>query len=79
MFIFIDHVPENGFATFTLRNFGFSDAAEVFVLLAGFSAVLAYGRTFEGQGSAPAPAASPTGSATFISGTWACSWSAPSA
>jgi len=33
-----------------LRNFGFADAAEVFVLLAGFSAVLAYGRVFEGQG-----------------------------
>ena len=37
-------------AKFTLRNFGFADAAEVFVLLAGFSAVLAYGRVFEGQG-----------------------------
>jgi hypothetical protein len=50
VFIFIDHIPQNGLAHFTLRNFGFSDAAEVFVLLAGFSAVLAYGRTFEGQG-----------------------------
>jgi hypothetical protein len=50
LFIFIDHVPDNGLAKFTLQNFGFSDAAEVFVLLAGFSAVLAYGRTFEGQG-----------------------------
>jgi hypothetical protein len=50
IFIFIDHVPGNGLAYFTLRNFGFSDAAEVFVLLAGFSAVLAYGRTYEGQG-----------------------------
>ena len=42
VFIFIDHVPGNDLARFTLRNFGFSDAAEVFVLLAGFSAVLAY-------------------------------------
>lgn len=47
LFIFIDHVPGNGLANFTLRNFGFADAAEVFVLLAGFSAVLAYGRTFD--------------------------------
>lgn len=47
LFIFIDHVPDNVLARFTLRNFGFADAAEVFVLLAGFSAVLAYGRTFE--------------------------------
>ncbi len=50
LFIFVDHVPDNGLGRFTLRNFGFADAAEVFVLLAGFSAVLAYSRTFEGQG-----------------------------
>jgi hypothetical protein len=50
LFIFIDHVPDNVLAKFTLRNFGFADAAEVFVLLAGFSAVLAYSRVFEGQG-----------------------------
>jgi len=50
LFIFIDHVPGNVLGNFTLRNFGFADAAEVFVLLAGFSAVLAYSRTFEGQG-----------------------------
>jgi hypothetical protein len=50
LFIFIDHVPGNDLARLTLRNFGFSDAAEVFVLLAGFSAVLAYARTFDGQG-----------------------------
>src|SRR5687768_8230027 len=50
LFIFVDHVPDNVLAKFTLRNFGFSDAAEVFVLLAGFSAVLAYSRVFEGQG-----------------------------
>ena len=50
IFIFVDHVPGNDLARFTLRNFGFADAAEVFVLLAGFSAVLAYGRTFENDG-----------------------------
>lgn len=50
LFIFVDHVPDNVAAKFTLKNFGFADAAEVFVLLAGFSAVLAYGRVFEGQG-----------------------------
>ena len=47
---FVDHVPDNVLAKFTLKNFGFADAAEVFVLLAGFSAVLAYQRVFEGQG-----------------------------
>lgn len=40
--IFIDHVPDNSWARFTLQNFGFSDASEVFVLLAGYSAGLAY-------------------------------------
>jgi hypothetical protein len=50
LFIFIDHVPGNDLARLTMRNFGFSDAAEVFVLLAGFSAVLAYGRTFNARG-----------------------------
>lgn len=42
--IFIDHVPYNRWAAITQQNFGFSDAAETFVALAGFSAVLAYGR-----------------------------------
>lgn len=42
VFIFIDHVPDNSWAGATLRNFGFSDASEVFVLLAGYSAGLAY-------------------------------------
>jgi len=50
LFIFVDHVPDNVVGKFTLRSFGFADAAEVFVLLAGFSALLAYGRTFETQG-----------------------------
>lgn len=44
IFIFWDHIPQNPLASFTLRNFGFSDAAEVFVFLAGYAAVLAYGK-----------------------------------
>jgi hypothetical protein len=48
--IFIDHVPENIFDHVTQRNFGFSDAAELFVFLSGVSVALAYGtRFFEGQ------------------------------
>jgi hypothetical protein len=42
--IFVDHVPHNRWAAITQQNFGFSDAAELFVALAGYSAVLAYGR-----------------------------------
>ncbi|WP_333829237.1 OpgC family protein [Pararhodobacter sp.] len=44
--IFINHVPGTLFERLTSRNFGFSDAAEAFVLLAGVSAALAYGRRF---------------------------------
>jgi hypothetical protein len=35
----------------TLHNFGFSDAAEVFVGLAGYAAFLAYGKTFAESGA----------------------------
>ncbi|MGA7327507.1 MAG: OpgC domain-containing protein [Rhodomicrobium sp.] len=49
--IFIDHIPNNFLDNITMRNFGFSDAAEVFVLLAGFSSVMAYGRVFERDGT----------------------------
>jgi hypothetical protein len=45
--IFIDHIPGNVFAKFTLTNFGFADAAEIFVLLAGYAAFLAYARAFD--------------------------------
>ena len=45
--IFIDHIPGNAFAKATLTNFGFSDAAEIFVLLAGYAAFLAYAKAFE--------------------------------
>src|SRR5438105_9559770 len=45
--IFIDHIPGNIFAKFTLTNFGFADAAEIFVFLAGYASFLAYDRAFE--------------------------------
>jgi len=48
--IFIDHVPENAFQHITFRNFGLSDAAELFVFLSGTSVALAYGtRFFNGE------------------------------
>lgn len=40
--IFINHVPGTVFETLTNRNFGFSDAAEAFVMISGISAALAY-------------------------------------
>jgi hypothetical protein len=51
--IFIDHAPENIFQHVTQMNFGFSDAAELFVFLSGASVALAYGsRFFRGETAA---------------------------
>lgn len=44
--IFINHVPGTVFEDFTTRNFGFSDAAEGFVLMSGIAAGLAYSADF---------------------------------
>lgn len=46
LMIFIDHLPGNTLGFFTMHVFGFADAAEVFVLLAGFASMLAYGKVF---------------------------------
>ncbi|MBM9592986.1 OpgC family protein [Roseitranquillus sediminis] len=40
--IYINHVPGTVFEHFTSRNYGFSDAAEAFVLMSGIAAGLAY-------------------------------------
>ncbi|TIT25777.1 MAG: hypothetical protein E5W78_21195, partial [Mesorhizobium sp.] len=47
LIIFVDHVPGTVFETLTYKNFGFSDAAEAFVLISGMSVALAYGSKFE--------------------------------
>ena len=44
--IFINHMPKNLFENYTSRNFGFSDAAEGFVLMSGIAAGLAYSADF---------------------------------
>ncbi|NTT85931.1 OpgC family protein [Tabrizicola fusiformis] len=44
--IFINHVPGNIYENLTSRNFGFSDAAEGFVLMSGIAAGLAYSMDF---------------------------------
>lgn len=50
IFIFIDHVPGNSLAHLTMRAMGLSDAAEVFVLIAGYAAFLAYAGPLERDG-----------------------------
>jgi hypothetical protein len=51
LMIFVDHIPANVLGLATMHNFGFCDAAEAFVLLAGMSSMLAYGRAFERGGA----------------------------
>jgi len=46
LMIFVNHVPGNAFENLTSRNFGFSDAAEAFVLMSGIAVGLAYARPF---------------------------------
>jgi hypothetical protein len=50
--IFINHMPGNVVAAFMPHNFGFSDAADAFVILSGISATLAYGNLIERRGLA---------------------------
>lgn len=45
--IYINHVPGTAFEHLTYKNFGFSDAAEAFVLISGISVALAYGTKFQ--------------------------------
>ncbi len=51
LMIFVDHIGHNWLNKVTLRNFGFCDAAEIFVLLAGFASMSAYGKRFEREGA----------------------------
>jgi hypothetical protein len=41
--IFLDHVPQDVVSWLTLRNYGFSDAAEFFVFISGYLAGFIYG------------------------------------
>lgn len=43
----MDHIPANWIAQFSLRNFALCDATEIFVLLAGYAAGTAYGRSYQ--------------------------------
>ena len=50
LMIFVDHVSGNSFSTLTLKSMGFADAAEVFVFIAGLTAILAYRKIFNDKG-----------------------------
>ena len=42
--IFIDHLPTSLLTWFTIRNYGFSDATEIFIFISGYTAAFVYGR-----------------------------------
>lgn len=45
--VFIDHIPENSLYPLTLQSNALSDAADIFIFLAGYSAWIAYSPTFD--------------------------------
>lgn len=48
--IFLDHIPSNIVSWATLRNYGFSDATEIFVFISGYTAAFVYGRALSERG-----------------------------
>jgi hypothetical protein len=48
--IFLDHIPSNMVAWITIRNYGFSDATEIFVFISGYTAAFVYGREMLNRG-----------------------------
>src|ERR1044072_768616 len=45
--ILLDHIAQNIVNWITIRNYGFSDAAEIFVFISGYTAAFVYGRSEE--------------------------------
>ena len=48
--IFLDHIPSNLVAWITIRNYGFSDATEIFVFVSGYTAAFVYGKEMRERG-----------------------------
>jgi hypothetical protein len=54
--IFLDHIPSNIVNWITIRNYGFSDATEIFVFISGYTAAFVYGRAMREHGAVVAGA-----------------------
>jgi len=54
--IFLDHIPSNIVNWITIRNYGFSDATEIFVFISGYTAAFVYGGAMRQQGTVVAGA-----------------------
>jgi hypothetical protein len=48
--IFLDHIPQNIVNWFTISNYGFSDATEIFIFISGYTAAFVYGRAMRERG-----------------------------
>jgi hypothetical protein len=48
--IFLDHIPTNIVNWLTIRNYGFSDATEIFIFISGYTAAFVYGRSMRERG-----------------------------
>ncbi|MBR0812872.1 MULTISPECIES: OpgC domain-containing protein [Bradyrhizobium] len=48
--IFLDHIPDNVVNWITTRNYGFSDAADLFVFISGYTASFVYARMMLDRG-----------------------------
>src|ERR1700744_2447325 len=48
--IYIDHLPPNLLPWLTIRNYGFSDATEIFIFISGYTAAFVYGRAMREAG-----------------------------
>lgn len=48
--IFIDHLPPNIVTWLTIRNYGFSDATEIFIFISGYTAAFVYSRAMLDRG-----------------------------
>lgn len=49
-FIFLNHIPGNIASKLSTRDYGFSDATEIFVYISGYTAVIAYGSVMRRSG-----------------------------
>jgi hypothetical protein len=50
--IFLDHIPHEVLSWITVKNYGFSDAADLFVFISGYTAALVFGRVMIERGYA---------------------------
>ena len=49
-FVYIDHLSPDVLTWLTIRNYGFSDATEIFIFISGYTAAFVYGRAMRERG-----------------------------